>query len=325
MFPVKRILGLVVASVLSVGTVSADEAYPTRPITLMVPYAAGGGSDLLARIVAAGMSERLGQQIVVDNRPGASTGIAASHVARAKPDGYTLLLGNTATFIVNELLKVKTNYTPDQFSLLGMAANFPMVYVVSSSSPIKTMAELVSSIKSKPATENVTYASPGIGSPHHLGMEALKYRDSLNIMHVPYKGVSPAFPDLIAERVSTMFVDYAAASAFIKEGRLRPLAVGSQQPTSFLPGVPTMQSLGYTDFQITGWQGLAVPSGTPQPVLNKLVGALRETLADPKIQGQLRQTGLEPNFLDPAAFAAHIDRERKELGTLIKANKITIE
>ncbi len=309
------------ASLALIAPAHAEEPYPSKPITLVVPYAAGGGSDILARIVATGMSSRLGQTIIVDNKPGASTGIAASTVARAKPDGYTLLLGNTSTFVVNELLNAKVGYNPKDLALLGMVAEFPMVYVVSSTSPIKSMPDLVAAAKAG----HLAYASPGTGSPHHLGMEALKYRAGVDITHAAYRGVSPAFPDIIANRVAVMFSDYAAAGGLLKDGKLRPLAVGGAQPYSFLPGVPTMEQLGYKDFQITGWQGLAVPAGTPQPIVAKLVGALRDTLADREVQQRLRETGLEPAFQDPTGFAAHIGREREQLGNLIKANKITLE
>lgn len=324
----KSTLGVVAAAaLLPFGAAHAEGPYPSRPITLLVPYAAGGGSDILARLLADGMGQRLGQPIVVDNRPGGSTGIAAGMAARAKPDGYTMLLGNTATYVVNSLLNVKTTYSPDELRLVGMTANFPMVYVVSSTSPIHSMADLVAAAKKESASGGVpiSYASPGVGSPHHLGMEALKYRAHITMTHVPYRGVSPAFPDVLSGRVAAMFVDYAAATGLIKDGKLRPLAVGSAKPTVFLPEVQTMQSLGYKDFQITGWQGLAVPAATPEPIVAKLVAALRDTLASPSVQRKLRDTGLEPNFLPPADFARHIEQERRELGALIKANQITID
>jgi tripartite-type tricarboxylate transporter receptor subunit TctC len=319
-----KVFSVLLSTTFLLGTASAQEApYPSKPIVLMVPFAAGGGSDILARLVASGMSTRLGQPIVVDNRPGGSTGVAAGMVARAKPDGYTLLLGNSGTFVVNSLLNVKTNYVPEDLAVLGMVANFPMVYVVSNNSPIKSMSELVAAAKRSPG--QLAYASPGTGSPHHLGMESLKYRAGIDMVHAPYRGVSPAFPDILSERVTVMFTDYAAATGLIKDGKLRPLAVGSRERSSFLPDVPTMQSLGYADFQLTGWQGMAVPAGTPPQIVNKLVAALRDTLADPETQKRLRDTGLEPNFLDPAAFSQYLAREREQLGTLIKSNKITIE
>ncbi len=319
-----RAFGVLLGAALIFGAASAEEApFPSKPIVLMVPFAAGGGSDILARLVANGMSTRLGQPIVVDNRPGGSTGIAAGLVARAKPDGYTMLLGNSGTFVVNELLKVKTNYSPEDLALIGMVANFPMVYVVADNSPVKSMADLVAAAKRAPG--QLAYASPGTGSPHHLGMESLKYRAGIDLVHVPYRGVSPAFPDILSGRVAVMFTDYAAATGLLKDGKLRPLAVGSREPSSFLPGVPTMQSLGYAGFQLTGWQGMAVPSGTSPKIMSKLVDALRDTLADPETKKRLRDTGLEPNFLDPAAFADYLSREREQVGALIKANKITIE
>jgi tripartite-type tricarboxylate transporter receptor subunit TctC len=319
-----KALGALLGATLAIAAAHAQEApYPSRPITLMVPFAAGGGTDILARLVATGMSARLGQPIVVDNRPGRNTGIAASAVARAKPDGYTLLLGNSSTYVVNTLLNVKTSYTPDELAVLGMVANFPMVYVVANNSPIKSVDDLVAAAKKSPG--QLAYASPGAGSPHHLGMESLKHRAGLEMVHVPYKGVSPAFPDILAGRVAVMFTDYAAATGLVKDGKLRPLAVGSSEPSSFLPGVPTMQSLGYKGFQFTGWQGMAVPAGTPPAVVNKLVAALRDTLADPETRKRLNDTGLEANFMDPIAFTQHLAREREQLGALIKSNKITVE
>lgn len=321
---IKKVLCM--AAMLASSMAHASEPYPSRPINLLVPYAAGGGSDILARLVADGMSQRLGQPIVVNNKPGASTGIAASEVTRSAPDGYTVLLGNTATFAVNKLLGIKMSYDPADLAPIGMVANFPMVYVVANTSPIKSMPELVAMAKRKAdAGAAMSYASPGIGSPHHLGMEALKYRADIEAVHIPYKGVSPAFPDLMTNRVDTMFVDYAAAAGLIKSGDLRTLAVGSAEPVSFLPDVPTMRSLGYEGFQLTGWQGLAVPAATPKPVVEKLSTALRDTLADPAMQRRLRDNGLVPSFLDAASFSQRIEQEKKEFGQLIKANNITVE
>ncbi|GAA5236670.1 tripartite tricarboxylate transporter substrate binding protein [Verticiella sediminum] len=318
------LFGLGLATALGAAPACASDAYPTRPIVMVVPFAAGGGSDNLARILAGGMSEELGQPVVVENKPGGSTTIAAGFVARAQPDGYTMLLGSLTTFVVNPLLEVKSSYTLDDLSLVGMVASFPMAYVVPSSSPFQSMAELVENVKSAPPGTH-SYASPGVGSPHHLGMEALKYRAGIDLVHVPYRGISPAIPDLMSGRVTAMLVDYAAVAGLIKDGRLRPLALGSAEPTAFLPEVPTMRSLGYDDFQIAGLQGLAVPAGVPADVLGKLVAALRDTMADDAIQARLRDIGLDPEFLDPAAFAQRLTQERKELGTVIKANNITLE
>jgi tripartite-type tricarboxylate transporter receptor subunit TctC len=301
----------------------ASENYPSKPINLLVPFAAGGGSDILARLVADGMSRRLGQTIVVNNRPGAFTGIAASELTRAAPDGYTMMIGNTGTFAVNALLGMKMNYDPADLAPIGMVASFPMAYVVPASSPIKSIEDLVNTAKQRSRTGNpMSYASPGIGSPHHLGMEALKYRADIELTHVPYKGVSPAFPDLMTNRIDTMFVDYAAAAGLIKNGDLRVLAVGSAEPVDFLPNVPPMQSLGYKDFQLTGWQALAVPAATPKPIIDKLTIALGDTLKDPEIQRRLKENGLVPNYLAAGDFTKRLAQEKEELGTLIKANKI---
>ena len=302
---------------------SRADSYPSSPVHIIVPYPPGGVADIAARLVGSKLSEALGQPVVIDNRPGGNTGIAASAVARSKPDGYTLLLGNSSTYVVNTLLNIKTNYTHDDLAVLGMVANFPMVYVVANDSPIKSVSELVATAKKSPG--QLAYASPGVGSPHHLGMESLKYRAGLEMVHVAYKGVSPAFPDILTGRVAVMFTDYAAATGLVKDGKLRPLAVGSTESSPFLPGVPTMQSLGYQGFQFTGWQGMAVPAGTPAAVVSKLVAALRDTLADPETQKRLTDTGLEANFMDPVAFTQYLTREREQLGTLIKANKISVE
>ncbi|MGD9943504.1 MAG: Bug family tripartite tricarboxylate transporter substrate binding protein [Burkholderiaceae bacterium] len=306
------------------GAAAAAETYPARPIKLLVPFPAGGGSDILARILASGMSDHLGQPVVVDNRPGASTNIAAEIASKSKPDGYTLMLGNTNTFVVNSLLYKSLNYNAaTDFTLVGMAGAFPMLLVVPPSSPAKTVSDFVKLAKSK--TTELTYASPGIGSPHHLAMEMFKHRAGIDVVHASYRGVAPAIPDLMSGRVQVMFLDYAAGVSFIKTGKLRVLAVGSEQPTGFMPEVPTMAASGFTGFDITGWQGVAVPSGAPADVLQKLTGALRAAMADPGIQEKLRNAGIEPVYMAPPAFAKHIAEERIKLEALIRSNEIRIE
>jgi tripartite-type tricarboxylate transporter receptor subunit TctC len=299
---------------------AVDEAYPTKPVTLLVPFAAGGGTDILARIIAGGMSERLVQTVLVENKPGASTNIAADKVAKSRPDGYTLLLGNTNTFVVNSLLYKNLTYdAAKDLSLIGMAAAFPMVLVVPSSTPVNSVSEFLAFARNK---ANLAYATPGVGSPHHLAMEMLKRHAGIPAVHVAYRGVSPAFVDLLSGRVHVMFVDYAAGSALIKDGRLRALAVASRKPSVLLPNLPTMAQSGFPDFDLTGWQGLAMPVGAAPPVMAKLTQALRDTVADPAIQKRLRDTGLEPSYLGPSDFASHIAREKVEIAALVKTNGI---
>lgn len=301
-----------------------DGAYPTHPIRLIVPFAVGGGSDILARILAPAMSERLGQQIVVENRPGASTNIAAELVAKARPDGYTLMLGNTNTFVVNGLLFKSLNYDPvKDFSVLGMAGAFPMILAVSPSVPARSVAEFVSLAKDRAGT--LSYASPGVGTPHHLAMEMLKFQSGIQATHVSYKGVAPALPDLMVGRVQAIFIDYAAGGQQLKAGKLRGLAVGSQKPTEFMPELPTMAASGFPTFDVTGWQGMVVPKGTPDEIVRKLTDALRATMASAEVKESLRNAGIEPAYMAPPEFGRYIDQERGKMTALIKAANIQLD
>jgi len=316
--------GMVLMSALFANASCAQETFPAKPLTLVVPFAPGGGTDILARIVATGMSAQLGQPVVVENKPGAFTTIAVSNILHAKPDGYTMLLGNTNTFVVNELLQKNLSYDARKdLSAIGSVARFPMILVVPESSPVKSVSQFIEYAKSK--ANPIQYASPGIGSPHHLSMEMLKDQAKIQATHVAYRGVSPAFPDLLSGRLDAMFVDYAAGAGLIKDGRLRPLAVASKEPSPLVPGVSPLADQGYPEFDITGWQAIAVSAGTPQPAIDKLAQALQATMESADIRQKLIDAGLEPFHLGPKAFDSYVETERQRLGHLVKTNHITID
>lgn len=314
---------IVVASLLA-NVSHAQEAFPTKALTLVVPFAPGGGTDILARIVATGMSSELGQPVVVENKPGAFTTIAVAKVLHTKSDGYTMLLGNTNTFVVNELLQKNLSYDArkDLF-VIGSVARFPMILVVPTSSPVESLTQFVEYAKNK--SDPIQYGSPGVGSPHHLSMEMIKDQAKIDGTHIAYRGVSPAFPDLISGRLDAMFVDYAAGSSLINDGRLRPLAVASKAPSPLVPGVQPMADQGYPEFDITGWQAIAVTSDTPQAARDILAKALEATMNSEDIRQKLMNAGLEPFHLGPHEFGDYLETERQRLGHLVNTNNITID
>lgn len=311
-------------SFLIVNVSHAQDEFPTKPLILVVPFAPGGGTDILARIIATGMSAELGQPVVVENKPGAFTTIAVSKVLHTKSDGYTMLLGNTNTFIVNDLLHKDLSYNAaKELSVIGSVARFPMILVVPKGSPVKSITEFVQFAKNKP--DPIQYGSPGVGSPHHLSMEMIKDQAKIDGTHIAYRGVSPAFPDLISGRLDAIFVDYAAGSGLIKDGRLRALAVASKEPSPLVPGVQPMAEQGYPDFDITGWQALAVNADTPQAATDVLAKALEATMNSEDIRQKLINAGLEPFHLGPKEFGNYVETERQRLSHLVKANHITID
>mgnify|MGYP003582380371 CR=1 FL=1 len=298
---------------------AAPADYPTRPIQLVVPYPAGGGSDSLARIVAHRLDAELGQPVVVDNRPGASTNIAAGMVARAPADGYTILLGTTNTFVTNAFFYPSLPYDPvKDFAVLGMPARLPFFLVASKQSGIKSVAELVARAKSEPGKMN--YGSPGAGTPHHLIMELFKQQADIDIAHIPFKGVSQVLQDLLPGRVDTMFLDYAGGAALLKDGtKLTVLGTADTTRSSLMPDVPSIAEAGYKSFSVYGWQGFAVRRDTPPAIVAKLRKAVDAAINDPKVQAQLKEAGFDPAPMSAPQFATFIEQERTKLTALVKS------
>ncbi|WP_028353624.1 Bug family tripartite tricarboxylate transporter substrate binding protein [Bordetella petrii] len=299
------------------------DAYPARPIEWVVPYPAGGGTDIVARTLAEKMTPALGQTLIIANKPGAATAIGADYVARAKPDGYTMLSGDTATLAANPFLYPTLSYDPaTDFEPVGLMARFAMILVVNPAVPAKTLDELQAWIKSQ--SGGVDYATPGSGSPHHLATELFRLRTGLDLVHVPYRGAAPAVQDVIGGQVPMMFVDSATGQQYIAAGRLRAIAVASAKRLESLPGTPTLIELGLQDFEAYAWQGLLVPKGTSGTIVERLNTALRGALDAPEVREKFKAMGLEAIPSTPREMADYAQTEREKWGKVIRDSKITV-
>jgi tripartite-type tricarboxylate transporter receptor subunit TctC len=301
------------------------QVYPAKPIRLIVPYPAGGGTDFFARAVGAQLSQQLGQQIVVENRPGAATIIGAEAAAKSAPDGYTLLLGDTATFAVNPTLYKKLPYDPlKDLAPVSLTGRFALLLVVNPSSLKATsVKELVEEAKKAPG--KIDYASPGPGSPHHLAMEMFKQRTGTEFTHVPYKGSGPAIQDLLGGQIPLMFLDLAAGAPQIKSGKIKALAVASDKRIAALPDLPTVAESGVPGFEAWAWQALAVPAGTPKDIIAKLNAEYRKAIGMPELRQKLIDAGIDPLQSSPEEAAAYFKSETAKWAKVIGEGKITVE
>jgi tripartite-type tricarboxylate transporter receptor subunit TctC len=303
---------------------AASDFPKEHPINWIVPYPAGGGTDIVARTLQIGMSKVLGQDIVVQNKPGAATAIGAEVVAHSKADGYTLLSADTATLSANPPLYPHLGYDPQRdFAPIGMMARFNMILVVNPSIPVHDMKEFIAWAKSQ--KHGVQYATPGTGSPHHLAGALFALRTGLDLINVPYRGAAPAIQDVLSGQVPMMFVDSASGKQYIADGKLRALAVASKKRLDILPSVPTLIESGLSGFEAYAWQGLVAPKGTPEEVVNKLNEALNETLKSPEVIAKFKALGLEITPSTPRQLDDYARAERTKWTKVIKDAHITIE
>lgn len=290
--------------------------YPDKPIHWIIPNAAGGGTDVLARLLAKSIGPALGQPIVVENKPGAASMIGASILARSKPDGYTMLTGDNATFATNEHLYKNISYKPEKdFSYVSLIARFPLALVAKPSFPASNVQQLIAYVKAHPG--KVTFATPGVGLPHHLAMELFMQREGLNMVHVPYKGSPAAIQAMMAGDVDVMFLDLASGYPFISEGKLKAYALASKHRFPTLPGLATMNEVGIADFEVYAWQGVVVPAGTPAPIVARLNTEFRKAVEDPSVRKRMIDLGVEPVTSSPQEFYDYARSESKRWGTLI--------
>ncbi len=319
-----RAAAVVIASMLAAFAVHA-QVYPAKPLRLIVPYPAGGGTDFFARAVGAQLSVQLGQPVVVENRPGAATIIGAEAVAKSAPDGYTLLLGDTATYAVNPSLYKKLPYDPGKdLAPVTMTGRFALLLVVNPGKmPASSVKELVEEAKKAPA--KFDYASPGPGSPHHLAMEMFKQRTGTQFNHVPYKGAGPAIQDLLGGQIPLMFLDLAAGAPQIKAGKLKALAVASDKRIAALPDLPTVAESGIPGFEAWAWQALAVPIGTPREIVARLNAEFRKAVGVPVLRQKLIDAGIDPLQSSPEDASAYIRSEALKWSKVISDGKITVE
>lgn len=300
------------------------DAYPSKPIEWVVPYAAGGGTDVVARILSEPMGKALGQPIIVINKPGAATNIGADAVARAKPDGYTILTGDTGTLAANPYLYKKLSYSAEKdFAPVGLLVRFPMLLVVNSELPVHNYAEFVSWAQRQ--SSGVSYGTPGAGSPHHLAIELLRGQSGLNFVHIPYRGSAPAVQDVIAGQLPFMFVDSAAGIQHIQGGKIRAIGVASPARLPTLPQVPTLDEQGLQGFEAYAWQGIVAPANTPADRIDKLSQALQAALQQPEIQRKLEGMALEVTPSTAQAMGTYASAERAKWRDVIEASHITLD
>ena len=301
------------------------QAYPAKPIRLIVPYPPGGGTDFFARLVGAKMSEHIGQPIVVENRPGAATIIGAEAAARAAPDGYTVLLADSTTLAVNPSLYRKLPYDPQKdFLPISMTARFAMLLVVNPSLiKAASVKEFIAEAKRDPG--KINFASVGAGTTHHLAMELFEQQSGISLNHIPYKGAAPAVQDLVGGQVPVMFLDLAAGAPQIRAGKIKALAVASARRISALPDVPTVAESGVPGFEAWAWQGLVVPAGTPQEVMTRLRVEYSKAVGDPALRQKLIDAGVEPLTSTPEELAAYIRSETAKWAKVVKEANIKVE
>ena len=300
------------------------QEYPAQLVKWVVPYPAGGGTDVIARVLAESMRQTLGQQIVVDNRPGASTNIGADIVAKSKPDGYTILSADNAVLAFNEHLFSKLPFNPEKdFTYIGAIGKFPLALVVHPDFPAKNFKEFLAYVKANPG--KVNYASPGNGSPHHLAMEMFKVRTGTFITHIPYRGAAPAMADVMGGQVPCMFLDLASGLSIMQGNKVRVLAIGSGARSKLLPNVPTLAEVGVPNTEVFAFQGILGPAGLPAAVVNKLNGDLNKAFGTPTVQKRFDDFGMEAMPGTPAQFAALSRAESRRWGPIIKQAGIKLD
>jgi tripartite-type tricarboxylate transporter receptor subunit TctC len=319
---------LLVATVALLGSLCgiafAQADYPSKPVKLMVGFAPGGGTDITARIVAKKLGELLGQQVIVDNRPGAGGNLATDLVAKAPPDGYTILLGNVGSLAVAPHMTKKLPYDPEKdLAPISLAVTFSNVVVVHPSLPAQTLADYVALAKAKPGTVN--YGSSGIGGAGHLAGELFARMAGIEIVHVAYRGGAPALNDALAGQVLSLFASTPSVLPQVEAGKLRALATTGPQRAPLLPRVPTVAELGYPGYQAMNWYAFLAPARTPQAIIDRLSRDIGKALADPGILEQLATHGMQAIPSTPDALARYMASESATWGKVVKEAGITAD
>lgn len=295
-----------------------------KPIEWVVGYAAGGGSDTVARATAEAMAKGLGSPILINNKPGAATNIAAEYTVRAKDYGHVMMTADFATLAANPALFSKLGYNAEKdLAPVGLLARFPLLLVVGPQVPVKNYKEFLAWVKAQP--NGVNYASAGVGSPHHLATELLREKMGTPMTHVAYRGAAPAIADVLGGQVPFMLVDTASGNQFVLAGKLRAIGVASAKRIATLPDVPTLAEQGLGDFEAYAWQGLAVPSGTPADTVAKLNKALVDALNSTVVKARFQALGVEGLPGTPAQMASYAKSERERWGRLIRDNHIQVD
>ena len=314
---------LAIVALISLPTIASAQDYPNKPIKLIIPYPPGGATDVIGRIVALKMSEVMGQQLIVDNRAGATGSIGAAAVATAPADGYTLLLGALTSHSINAALQPNLSFDlAKDFVPIGVVGQVPLVFVVNPKMPVKTLKELMAYTKANPG---VSYASSGNGSPQHMAGELFKSMTKLDMLHVPYKGSGPAMNDLIGGQVQSMIETMPASLQHIKAGSLRALAIAMPTRSNNLPDVPTAAEAGMPDFIVTSMFGLLAPAKTPPAIVAKLTAALEKVLASADTNMRMDAQGVIIGYLNPTESAKRIKAEMDKWTKVAKDANIKLE
>ncbi len=306
---------LAAAAALSFASAPAAAAYPDHPITLINPYAAGGPADVVARSLARALEKRLGQPVVVENKPGGGASIGTGFVARAKPDGYTLLLGTSAGHVVTPLMQ-KTMYDGIQgFEFCSVVAVQPIMLVVNPSRGIKTVPDLIARAKAEPG--KLSYGSAGVGGATHLGAELFQQAAHVQLNHIPYAGASPAINDAVGGQIDLAMLNLSASLPLIRQGRLVPLAYAADKRSPLLPDVPTLDEAGVKGAQAATWYSLAAPAGTPRDIVQKLSETVRSVNDDPDYRRIMQDQAIELMALSPQDAGAYVRKDRADMQRLL--------
>jgi tripartite-type tricarboxylate transporter receptor subunit TctC len=304
--------------------VAAQEKWPSKPITYVVPFPTGGTTDTLARLIAQRLGQALGTTVVVDNKPGAGGNIGSEFVARAAPDGYTILGGTISSHAINVSLYPKLPHDPlTSFAPITLIGSNPNVLVVPAGSPFKSVADILKALKDKPGS--LSFASAGNGTSQHLSGEMFKTLGGVDMVHVPYKGSGPAIQDVMSGQVPLMFDTSVVAGPHIQSGKLRALAVTSSKRSAAMPDVPTVAEAGITGYEVVSWQAIFAPAGTPQPIVQRLHAEIPKILKSPEMQERLAKLGMDASGMTPAELAAFQKAEIEKWARVIKAANVKID
>jgi tripartite-type tricarboxylate transporter receptor subunit TctC len=302
----------------------AAAAFPTQPVEWVVPYAAGGGSDVVARVIATEMTKTLGQSLIINNKPGAGTNIGAAYAARANADGHVVLTADTATLAANPFLYTKPGYNAEKdFAPVGLMARFPMLLVVNPQVPVKDLTEFLAWAKKE--ANPPAFGTPGAGSPHHLATELFADVAGLKLIHAPYKGAAPAVQDVMGGQIPFMFVDTASGAQHIKAGKLKAIGVASLKRLPGFETIPTLDEQGLKGFEAYAWQGMVVPAKTPAANIEILNKALVKAIATDSVKERFQTLGLEAIPSSPQEMSAYARAEREKWGKVIKAKNIKLD
>jgi tripartite-type tricarboxylate transporter receptor subunit TctC len=312
---------MAIAAIIAIGCLAGAapaQDYPTQPVKLVVPFPAGGGTDALARWFAKGLEAKFGQPFVVENRAGSGTTLGAGFVARAAPDGYTIMLGTSSTYAIAPNVYKKVPFDPTKdFAPIALVAEVPFVLVVNPSLPVKSVAELVALVKSRAGA--MSYASAGIGTQHHVNAELLKTLTGIAMTHVPYRGGGPALQDVVAGHVPIYFGDVSTVMPLARAGKIRALALTIAQRLEAFPDVPTMHEAGIENYNASAWQAFVAPAGTPPAIIMRLNQALVEVVNSPETRARFHELGLRPLTSTPDELGAFMRSELVRWGKVVEA------